>query len=366
MKYLLSSYGLNNPYLSAPLADHAVYPIGTEMAGSIDLDYSTLLVGNGYCLDQACIDYLDEHASRLPFLRTMRESIEILRKEGLLQTFDGSALIAANLEAIIRKTERLCDDWQGWLSATRHQWRILRRDRDDFLKNYGSAERLLLNQYHNSAVNVSFRKFGRFNEKFVISVCSLIESNRQRLKSDEIDIVKEVIRPLVCHTIIQDLFRYKNDCSVLDWDDSQIHYEMLYHARWDGNDQQRILAASSKSLFKFSLPQLRPKSVQKVIDFVRDDKAVVSLRNDIVSLLDEGVAFDSALGTKLIEETFRSDLINQKKMKKIRLLGTFVGAIIPGGSIATEAAVEAALGAAEDGVERQLSKKHRWVYSLIE
>lgn len=366
MKYLLSSYGLNNPYLSAPLADHAVYPIGTETAGSIDLDYSTLLVGNGYCLDQACVDYLDEHASRLPFLKAMRESIVVLRKEGLLETFDGSALITANLEAITRKVERLCDDWQGWLSATRQQWRILRRDRDDFVKKYGSTERLLLNQYHNSAVNTSFRKFGRFNEEYVISVCSLIESNKQRLKVNEIEIVKEVIRPLVCHTVIQDLFRYKNDCSVLDWDDSQMHYEMLYHARWDGNDEERILAASSKSLFKFSLPELKPRSVQKVVDFVRDDKAVVSLRKDIVSLLDEGVAFDSALGAKLIEETFRSDLINQKKMKKIRWLGTIVGAIIPGTSIATEAAVEAALGAAEDGVEGRLSKKHRWVYSLID
>ncbi|MEM1050630.1 MAG: hypothetical protein AAGI28_00910 [Pseudomonadota bacterium] len=365
MKYLLSSYGLNNPYLSAPLADHAVYPIGTEIAGAIDLDYSTLLVGNGYRLDQSCVDYLDEHAQRLPFLQNMRDSISILREEGLLDTFDGAALIAENLDAIIHKTERLCEDWKGWLSVTRQQWRILKKDRDDFVKNYGSAERSLLNQYHNSAINSSFRKYGEFNEEFIISVCSLIESDRYRLKTAEVEIVKEVIRPLVCHTVIQDLFRFKTRCSVLDWDDSQGHYEKLYHARWDGKDEERKLAASSRNLFSFSIPQLKPKNIRNVVQFVRDDKAVLSLRKDIVSLLDEGVAFDSALGTRLVEETLRKDLGNQKKMKKVRWIGAIVGVFIPGGSIGTEAAVEGGLGAAEEGAEGLLSKKHRWLYSLI-
>lgn len=365
MKYLLSSYGLNNPYMSAPLADHAVYPIGTEIENVIDLDYSTLLVGNGYFLDQSCTDYLAEHSSRLPFLGAMRESINVLKQEGLLTIFDGKAIIQDNLQGISDKTERLCEDWQGWLSVTRSQWSILRKDRESFVDKFGDPDRALINRYHNSAINASFRKFGELNENYAKEICEIIESNRNRLTIDEIQIVKEVIRPLVCHTVIQDLFRFKTSSSVLDWDDSQGHYEKLYHARWDGKDEDRVLASTSRSLFNFALPQLKPKSVRDVVKFVNEDKSVVSLRRDIVDLLNEGVAFDSELGARLLEETFRKDLANQKKMKRVRWFGAIAGVFAPGSSILTEAAVEGGLGLAEDGMEGAMGKKHRWLYSLI-
>lgn len=365
MKYLLSSYGLNNPYLSAPLADHAVYPVGTEVGGSIDLDYSTLLVGNGYYIDRSCLNYLEENADRLKFLQQMRDSIRMLEKEGLLQLFDGQRIIQDHSERIIEKTEQLCEDWRGWLSTTRRQWIVLKSDRDNFVEFFGDPQKIHLNKYHNSAINASYRRFGEFNEQYIKEVSCLVESRRSKLSSDEIEMVKEVIRPLVSHTVIQDLFRFKTAASVLDWDDSQGHYERLYYARWDGIDDNYRLAANSKNLFNVSLPQLRPQNVEAVIRFVREEKSVSSLRKDINHLLDEGEAFDEKLGVKLLEEALRRDLAQQSKMKKVRWLGAVGGVLIPGGSILTEAAVEGGIGLAEDGIDSVSGNRRRWLYSLI-
>lgn len=365
MKYLLSSYGLNNPYLTAPLADHAVYPVGTEVGSSIDLDYSTLLVGNGYYIDRSCLDYLEENADRLKFLAQMRDSIRALEKEELLQLFDGRRIIGDHSEQILAKTEQLCEDWSGWLETTRRQWEILRKDRENFVDLYGDPQKTNLNRYHNSAINASFRKYGEFNEEYIIEVSRLVESRRKRLTSDEIEKVKEVIRPLVCHTVIQDLFRFKTSASVLDWDDSQGHYERLYYARWDGIDDEYRLAATSRNLFNVSLPQLRPRNVEAVIRFVREEKSVSSLRKEINHLLDEGEAFDEKLGVKLLEETFRRDLAQQNKMKKVRWLGAIGGVLLPGSSILTEAAVEGGIGLAEDGIDSVTGERRRWLYSLL-
>jgi hypothetical protein len=123
MKYILSSFGINNPYIVADIPDDAVYPIGLEGDDFIDLDYSLLLAGTSFLFDEKALEYLTVEQSRLSFLSPLVNSIVRLKQEGLLETFDGKAIVEQNLDKILEKTERLCEDVVGWLGPVRSQWK---------------------------------------------------------------------------------------------------------------------------------------------------------------------------------------------------------------------------------------------------
>jgi hypothetical protein len=153
--------------------------------------------------------------------------------------------------------------------------------------------------------------------------------------------------------------------SILDWDDSQPYYERLYSTRWE-KDDERLLAQGARNLFSFSLPELRPRNVDAVIRFIRKNRNVQDLRADIASLLARGEKFDATLGTRIVSEVLESELVSKKKLRRFRLLGAAASVLIPGGSLVTEAAIEAASVGGEEVAERSLKRSHRWLYSLRE
>ncbi len=365
MKYILSSYGVNNPYLVADIPDHAVYPIGIEGDDFVDLDYSSLLLGEGFIFDSTSFEYLQEQVARIPFIQPVIHSIERLRAEGLLEMVNVAEIVAQNLDSILSKTEALCEDIPGWLGPVRSQWKFLKSDRDNFLEKFGTNEKREINSHHFSVINAVTKIDGKLNSKLLNEISGLVESRRTTFGKLEKELIKEVIRPLVCHTVIQDLVRYKTSGSILDWDDSQPYYQRLYQSRWD-EDVERQLAAGAQNLFEFSLPELRPKNVDGLIKFIRDDRNVSALRADIVGILDNGEKIDQSLGRKIVEEILNSELSNRKKLKKFRFLGAAVSLFVPGGSLLTEAAVEAVTMIAEDEAAGLLTKNHRWFYSLRE
>lgn len=363
MRYLLSSYGLGNPYIVTDIPDHAVYPIGVEGQDFIDLDYSLLLVGTGFLFDQQALDYLLAQRSRLRFLAPLVESILKLKAEGLLEAFDGKAIIEQNIHKIRDKTERLCEDILGWLGPVRAQWSVLKADRETFLQKFGSQEKRAINEQHFSVVNAAMKIDGALNPTLVSAITKIINSKRKTFNAKEAIYVKEVLRPLVCHTVIQDLFRCKTKGAVLDWDDSQPYYERLYAARWE-SQEDHLLAYHARSLFTLSLPQLRPNNVDGVIRFIRNNKNVESLRADITGILARGEKFDAELGRRLLAEVLEHELGVKRKMKRFRFLGALASVFVPGGSLLTEAAVEGASMVGEDAVEAALGRAHRWLYSL--
>lgn len=363
IKYVLSSFGLHNPYIVAATPDHAVYPVGVEGDDFVDLDYSLLLVGTGFLFDASALDFLRDEQRRLPFLAPLVSTVLRLKSEGLLETFDGDRLVAENRSQIIAKTELLCEDISGWLGPVRAQWSVLKEDRAAFLQRFGTPERREINEQHFAVANAVVRISGSLDPVLLREITRLIDSRRKTFTSVELTYVKEVLRPLVCHTVIQDLVRFKTGGAILDWDDSQPYYERLYAARWE-RDDERLLANGAKGLFAFSLPELRPKSVDAVIRFVRNNRAVRGLREDIAAVLARGDKFDVELGKRIVAEVLESELANKRRMKRFRFLGAAASLFVPGGSLLTEAAVEGAGHVVEDATESVLQRPHRWFYSL--
>lgn len=364
MKYILSSFGLNNPYIVSDVPDHAVYPIGIEGDDFIDLDYSILLAGTSFLFDKAALEYLTAEQSRLPFIKPLIHSINKLAEEGFLETFDGKAILGEHIEQVKEKTELLCENVEAWIGPVRSQWKVLKDDRDLFLEKFGSKERKAINEHHFSVTNAVIKIDGSLNLTLLKELIKLVDSKRRNFTSKEREYLKEIVRPLVCHTVLQDLTRYKTGGAVLDWEDSEPYYQRLYVSRWE-NDEDRILAKHTQSLFNISLPELKPKGVNDVIKFIRNNHNVRYLREDIINILQNGEKFDLTLGKKITKEVLDSQLANKKKMKKFRYLGAFLS-FIPGGSLLTEAAIEGANIVSEDLIEKKLGSNHRWFYSLIE
>jgi len=365
VKYVLSSFGLNNPYVVAEIPDHAVYPIGVEGDDFIDLDYTLLLAGTGFHFDLRALEYMRGECGRLRFLQPLLSSLDRLRQEGLLETYDGASIIAEHRERIAKKVELLCEDVLGWLSPVRAQWRVLRADRDLFLKKFGDPQRRAINEHHFAVVNAVLTLDGSLNQTLLRTLTGLIESRRRNFSSKEADQLKSVLRPLVCHTVIQDLIRFKTGAAILDWDDSQPYYERLYATRWEADDERR-LATQARNLFEFALPELRPRTLDAVIRFIRDNRNVRALRNDVAAALSAGEKFDASLGRRIVKEVLEAELTIQKRMRKYRFLGAAATVLIPGASLLTEAAVEGAAMLGEEAVEGGFDRPHRWFYSLRE
>ena len=365
MKYVLSSFGINNPYIVTDLPDHSVYPVAVEGPGFLDLDYSLLMAGTRFLFDQGALRYLQAKQERLSFLTPLLESVARLKEEGLLEWFDEGAIVARDRDHICAKTERMCEDIPGWLGIIRSQWRAMAADREGFMRRFGTTASRHLNEHHFAIVNAVVRIDGGINATLLHDISALVESERCAFSSSELDYIKEVLRPIVCHTIIHDLVRYATEASVLDWDYSQPYYAHLYAARSDFDTDGR-LAEQAKTLFTLALPELRPKNIDAVIRFIRCDENVRGLREDVADLLRRGEKINDALGRILIEQVLRAELVTKRRLRRFRFLGSLVSMLVPGGSLLTEAAVQAGTMTIDGAVEKHLKPAHRWLYALVE
>jgi hypothetical protein len=112
---------------------------------------------------------------------------------------------------------------------------------------------------------------------------------------------------------------------------------------------------------------LRPNSIEGVIRFVRDDKAVRSLREELGNLVAEGGRVSEKWFAEYMNRLFKSELVRQGRVRKIRLLGSAVGTLLPGAALAQEIAQGAAVEAGGGLVERALGRgreRYHWYYAL--
>jgi len=63
-------------------------PVAMDAEGGFDLDYSALLVADGFVLDGAALDFI--RARRDAFLGPLAESCDVLIAEGLMEVVDFS------------------------------------------------------------------------------------------------------------------------------------------------------------------------------------------------------------------------------------------------------------------------------------
>ena len=52
MRFFFSTVGLHNPALAIELPEHMAYPISQRVHSGLDLDYTALLLGKGFIIDE--------------------------------------------------------------------------------------------------------------------------------------------------------------------------------------------------------------------------------------------------------------------------------------------------------------------------
>lgn len=363
MKYFLSSFGLHNPYIHIDFADHLVYPIAIEFSEGFDLDYGMLLVGEEFQIDESVFEFIRD--DKRGFLKPMFESLERLKREGLLRLFDAKQLINQHKNQLIEKTEFLSSSFNTWLPILRKQWGILEETRSTFVSNYGDLGKKILNGNHFTLVNAVYQIHGNIQQNQIDKYHKIIFSRKMNFSKSETEIIKEVIKPLICHLLIHDLIKHETKCTLLDWDDAAPYYDNLYLSRWDSNSLEKDISNRSRKILNLMLPQLKPNMIESFIKFIRDDKASSSLRKQIVETIEDGTEINEHWLMQYQNNLIKGNLKRDNVMKKVRFGSSVLGLFLPGSTLATEVLIEGSNHLGESGIEKAISKGNRtWYYAM--
>lgn len=361
MQFFFSTVGAHNPRLASDLPQHMAHPISQRTDNGIDLDYSTLLLGQKYHIDTEVFELVTN--SRQDFLAPMKYSLEKLLEADLLEKVDMKSLIQGNLPEIDKRIDHLLDDPLNWLHDARHQWDIVSQEFSDFHDKFGDPGFEKMNRGHFGVENWLAKLNEEDNEELRKQCLGLLNSRKTRLSSGEFRIAQGILEFLIAQVVITDFLRHKLQLPFLNWSDASPYYDRLYAMRWNDMSSEATVALGAQRLFNLVIPELKPGNVEQVIKFVQDNKAVESMRKTIIDAMNQGEEISQEWFSRYINEVFRNELENQKKTKKLRWFGTGATSLIPGGSLLGEVAMEVGSELIEDAIGAP-KKDFRWYYTL--
>jgi hypothetical protein len=365
VRFFFSTVGRHNPTRRTPMPEHMTYPVSQHAERGLDLDYTALLVGRGFIIDGEVFQDLVE--SDRPYLRPMVRSLARLADAGLLEPVDMGAIIEANSEAILQKTDMLLEQPGDWLADMQRQWNLLRPEFARFQQEYGTRSMQDLNLGHVGVESwldeIGRPDDGELRERLMAVMAGDVGATELVAPRD----VKGIMRFVLAEILCTDLIHHQLQQPFIDWDDARPFFDRLYTTRWDDIATEYEIRRQARILFDVVIPELRPDNVEKVIQFVKDDKAVASLRDEIIHTLTAGEEVSYEWLSRYLNAAVRKDLVTEGRVRKVRWLGSAAGAIIPGGSLvqglATEAGVSAIEAAAEGALEGR-ERGPRWYYAL--
>jgi hypothetical protein len=366
VQFLLSTFGVHNPEIGGALPDHAGFPVSSEHGPELDLDYTSLLLADHYVMDEDA--YWDVIGGRRPFLKPMAATLKFLKAEGILTTVKMRETARQYSAEVRRRTNLLVEDPTDWLPAARAQWQAVGRYMREFHARHAPQSDRLLNTSHFGVYNYLRSRDGIVAESELDRLTRLLNTRRRILRSQDADDLRGVIRCLVGEVMMNEAIRTKLDMPLLDWDDARPFYDRLHLTTWDEADEVAKACEATKRLLDFTIPDLRPRNVEEVVRFIRDEKAVQSLRNEMLSAVRSGEQIDAKWFAEYVNEAVRRDLTVKGRVKKLRWVGAGVSTLLPGGPILQEAALsfgqEAVEGVLTDNLEEMGVSRHRWYYAL--
>lgn len=367
MKFYLASFGTHNPYIKLKLPEHGIYPISNSSGKNIDLDYTSLLLGQEYVIDKDVYEYVVH--SEKEYLKSMAYSLVFLKKEGFLKIIDVGMIIKANEPQLNKKVEVLTDNHSLWLEIVQSQWKNLKDEFQIFHNRFGSPEMEYINTSHYPILNYLESIGESDNTKKRDDLIQLIESKKTIVSARQREQLKEVFKPLVGQILINDLVRSELNLPVLDWLDNEPYYSSLDNFRWKDEKNEEInLQKTNKILFDFLIPELKPQSVEQVVKFIKSDSAVSSLRNELWDFLKNNPSnnIDNKWHAEFLSKVLSNEISVKKRSKFYRWIGAVAGLLIPGSSMLTEIALEAGQNFSEDIIENQSLGHYKWYYTLQE
>ena len=167
MHFFLSSFGLHNPYISGKIPDHGIYPVATEMADGLDLDYTSLLLGQNYVIDKTAFE--DICSGRRPFLNRMAETLKFLQREEILLVRDLRPIAKSYMRQLKNKTEAMLADPLEWLPEARAQWHAVGPYMKEFQIKFGKPDDAIINTAHFGVYSYLQQRDGAVNQRGVRS-----------------------------------------------------------------------------------------------------------------------------------------------------------------------------------------------------
>jgi len=366
----LTAFGLHNPFAGLRLQAHGPIPIAAEARGGLDLDYSALLIAGSFIIDRTAYEYVKDR--RRMFLGPMFHSLEVLENEGFLEIADYSETILKHRAEIVAKTAQALESIDVWLAIARNQWMKIKPEFDEFARLHSLPDQGDYDKAHYGIVSYLERRDGRVNPTEGIRLHRLFESNKRRLSISEKDEMKRVLEPLVAQVLMNDLLRHSLQAPFLDWDDAQGFHDQLHLGQWSGfqnpDSTSTRMANQARCLFQIVLPELLPERIEDLVKFLKNRKAVHSLREELWRSLQEGRGVSDDWMLQLQREATSAQLQAEKRNRLIKWAGRAVNLFLPFGGPAVELIGEVAVNAAEDGAEKlsgNLSlSRFEWYYVL--
>lgn len=358
ISYALIANGQYNPFLSTPLPEHMLYPISQNCSDGLDLDYSALVLGEKFIIDAAVYENILH--SRKDYFKPMKKSFRELDASYLLEIKDYSAYFKENKNKIVQMTNFLLENVDAWLTLEQKQWASLGEELLEFQKIYGSEEMKLVNISNIGIESWLARTDQVYNLKLRKDLYELFEG-KKTISEVGIDDARGALQFIVAQIVMSDLISNTVKSPILDWDDSVEMYQRLFNIKWENFTTDIALKNETNKLFNLIIPDLKPNNINAVIKFIRDNKAVSSLRETLIELISNGETVSHEWMTKYVNKIMSSDLATQKKSSVFQLFGT-IAALIPGPWI--QGATVTGVTNVADKLLFQKKPNYAWYYAL--
>ena len=335
------------------------YPISQNCSEGIDLDYTALMLGEQFFVDEAVFE--DILVSRKEYFTPMKNTFRELKSSGLLVCKNYETLFYENKNKIINITNMLLENPENWLELERKQWIPLKGELFEFQKKYGTQD-----MYQANIGNIGIESWLSYSDQIENRVLrtklyELFEGKRE-ISEVKVEDVKGALQFIVAQIVMSDLIATSLKVPILDWDDAKELYEKLYSVKWEGYTQELALRTEVTKMFNIIMPDLKPNNIKSVIKFIQDDKSVVSLRKMLSNTIGKGEEESKEWMEQYINKMIHADLIAQKKSSVFQFFGTILG-LIPGIPWVGAAGLA---GASTAGGNIITSKKsdYYWYYAL--
>ncbi len=359
ISYALITNGYYNPFLHIPLPDHMKYPISQNCEEGIDLDYSALMLGEQFIIDEIVYDEI--LTSRKEHFYPMKKTFKELKSSGLLVCRNYKDFFNSNRNKIINITNMLLENPQRWLELEQNQWDSLQSELLEFQTKYGSSDMKKVN-----TGNIGIESWLSYSDQLCNTQLRddlyALFDRKKDINDFNIEDVRGSLRFIVAQIVMSDLVSNSLKMPVLDWDDSKSMYEQLYSIKWEDYSKDLALKKEASKLFDVIIPDLKPNNINAVIKFIFDDRSVSTLRETLMQLISNGESVSQEWMTRYVNKIINADLAIQKRSTIFQFFGTLAG-IIPGLSWPQTIAVASA-STVGGNVLFPKPSEYNWYYAL--
>lgn len=325
----------------------------------LDLDFMTLLLFERIVLDKHAFDYVT--SSALPAHKRLRETLNILSYEGILELCD-YARIARQYERELQemRTSEMRDPL-AWVDESRGaiaDWKVT-TTKLAHLVDLGSHPKVRIP----FGIWLYLQRCGLpLSEKEVNRVeKTVFRAVKSRRTAQEMEMLKDVATPYLDSVHLNLILTRETESAVYDWDVLGGFYrtKFLRSASPHGavvREEQKI-----RELFSAGIPDYQPRSAKEYVTLCKD-KRIKHLRTLIQRSVDE----DRVLDHRFYEVAMEQLIESRRKVEVIRKRTAILTApllLIHGiGHFVREAVMEGV----ERIADRKLGKEHQWLLLLVD